>query len=232
MNDTLEPPAATAEPDTLVRRSTVAVVVLVALGAAFVSYRHAYDLVHAHGESGPSAAIGPATVDGLIYAAGMVLLSAARRRIRAPRLAYAGLWLGIAATIGANVAHGWTHGPIGSLVSAWPAVALIISYELLMRLIRSGHDEPAETEPGQDDATETPCPHGVAATVQEAALNAYLHARDCLGEKPSQRQLAAAFDVDRKKLGGWLKTVAQPEPEQEPAEPPVPSLNGHAGATP
>jgi hypothetical protein len=224
----LEPPAATAETDALVRLSTIIVVVLVAVGAAFVSYRHAYDLVHTHGESGPSAAIGPATVDGLIYAAGMVLLSAARRRVRAPRLAYAGLWLGIAATIGANVAHGLGHGPIGALVSAWPAVALIISYELLMRLIRSRRDAAPLEEPS---AIETPCPHGVAATVQEAALNAFLHARDCLGEKPSQRQLAAAFDVDRKKLGGWLRAVAQPETDTEPAEPPVPSLNGHAGTT-
>jgi hypothetical protein len=224
----LEPPAATAETDALVRLSTIIVVVLVAVGAAFVSYRHAYDLVHTHGESGPSAAIGPATVDGLIYAAGMVLLSAARRRARAPRLAYAGLWLGIAATIGANVAHGLGHGPIGALVSAWPAVALIISYELLMRLIRSRRDAAPLEEPS---ATETPCPHGVAATVQEAALNAFLHARDCEHEPMSQRQLAAAFDVDRKKLGGWLRAVAQPEPDTEPAEPPVPSLNGHAGAT-
>jgi hypothetical protein len=206
-----EPATATTEPDALVRGSTIVVVVFVALGAAFVSYRHAYDLVHAHGESGLSAAIGPATVDGLIYAAGMVLLSAARRRTRPPRLAYVGLWLGIAATIGANVAHGLGHGPIGALVSAWPAVALIISYELLMRLIRSGRDEVADAQPEPVAADAPPCPHEVAATVQDAAVNAFLHARDCLGEETSQRRVAAAFKVDRKKLAAWLGEVAQPD---------------------
>lgn len=227
MNDTLEPDAATLGADRLSRFSTIAVVVALACGAAYVSYGHAYDLIHSHGEDGSAAVIGAATIDGLVYASGMVLRNAARRGVRAPLLAYVGAALGMAATIGANVAHGIAHGLVGALVSAWPAVALIIAYELLMRQIRSSRDTARDEEPV---ATETPCPHGVAATVQEAALNAYLHARDCLGEKPSQRQLAAAFDVDRKKLGGWLKTVAQPEADTEPAEAPVPVLNGHAGA--
>ena len=38
-------------------------------------------------------------------------------------------------TIGANLAHGLGHGPIGALVSAWPALALAGSFELLMTLI-------------------------------------------------------------------------------------------------
>jgi hypothetical protein len=44
--------------------------------------------------------------------------------------------LGIAATIAANVAHGLGHGPVGVAVAAWPAVALVGSYELLMMVIR------------------------------------------------------------------------------------------------
>jgi hypothetical protein len=39
----------------------------------------------------------------------------------------------------ANLAHGLGHGPVGVLVSAWPAVALVGSFELLMLLIRSAH---------------------------------------------------------------------------------------------
>jgi hypothetical protein len=42
---------------------------------------------------------------------------------------------GIVATIDANLAHGLGHGPVGVLVSAWPAVALVGSSELLMLLI-------------------------------------------------------------------------------------------------
>jgi hypothetical protein len=41
------------------------------------------------------------------------------------------------ATVGANLAHGIGHGPIGSLVSAWPALALVGAFELLMMLIRA-----------------------------------------------------------------------------------------------
>jgi len=46
---------------------------------------------------------------------------------------------GIVATIGANLAHGLGHGPVGAMVSAWPALALVGSFELLMLLIRKHH---------------------------------------------------------------------------------------------
>lgn len=36
-----------------------------------------------------------------------------------------------------NVAHGLGHGLIGAAVAAWPAVALVGSYELLMVIVRS-----------------------------------------------------------------------------------------------
>ena len=47
------------------------------------------------------------------------------------------LGLGITATLAANVAHGLGHGLTGAAVAAWPAVALVGSYELLMMIIRS-----------------------------------------------------------------------------------------------
>jgi hypothetical protein len=43
----------------------------------------------------------------------------------------------VAATLAANVAHGLGHGLLGAAVAAWPAVALVGSYELLMVIIRS-----------------------------------------------------------------------------------------------
>ena len=46
------------------------------------------------------------------------------------------LGLGIIATLVANVAHGLGDGIIGALVAAWPAVALVGSYELPMMIIR------------------------------------------------------------------------------------------------
>jgi hypothetical protein len=53
-----------------------------------------------------------------------------------PALARCLLGLGIAATLAANVAHGLGHGLIGATVAAWPAVALVGSYELLMMIVR------------------------------------------------------------------------------------------------
>lgn len=224
--------------DRLIRRSTILVVVLVALAAAYVSYRHAYELIHAHGETGTAARIGPGTVDGLIYASGMVLLQAARYRQRAPGLAYFGLWLGIAATLGANVAHGWSHGLIGALVSAWPAAALITCYELLMKLIRTGAAKGVLAERDHGVGADDGCPHGVALTAREAVINAYFHIRDCEGEKPVQRHLFTAFELrDRKKLAQWIKEADQtPEPavlEESAPEPTTvgaPSQNGQAPA--
>jgi Protein of unknown function (DUF2637) len=80
--------------------------------------------------SGTTARLLPFTVDGLIWAASMAVLDASRRNRRVPRLAAWSLAAGIVATIGANVAHGLGHGPVGVLVSAWPAVALVGSFEL------------------------------------------------------------------------------------------------------
>jgi hypothetical protein len=77
------------------------------------------------------------TVDGLIYASSMVMLGSARRKVWVPALARRLLGVGIAATLAANVAHGLGHGPSGAVVAAWPAVALVGSYELLMVIIRS-----------------------------------------------------------------------------------------------
>ena len=35
------------------------------------------------------------------------------------------------------MAQGWSHGPIGAVVAAWPTVSLVGSYELLVWLIRT-----------------------------------------------------------------------------------------------
>jgi hypothetical protein len=121
--------------DRMIRVSTAAAVVGVAGIAAYVSYWHAYEVVHAHGESGVTARLEPATIDGLVYASSMVILYAARHRLAVPALARWLLTLGIIATLAANVAHGWPNGPIGAAVAAWPAASLVGSYELLMWLI-------------------------------------------------------------------------------------------------
>ena len=105
--------------------TTALAVFTVASVAAIISYQHACQLVSSLGESGTTARLLPFTVDGLIWAASMVILDASRRNQRVPRLAGWSLGTGIVATVGANLAHGIGHGPTGAVVSAWPALALI-----------------------------------------------------------------------------------------------------------
>ena len=137
------PPAPlTSGIDRAIRLSTavavLAVAVLAVAGiAAYVSYWHAYAVVRAHGETGITARLEPATIDGLVYASSMVVLYAARHRVPIPSLARWLLGLGIAATLTANMAQGWSHSLVGAVVAAWPAVSLVGSYELLAWLIRT-----------------------------------------------------------------------------------------------
>ena len=117
--------------------STAIAVLAVAGVAAYVSYWHAYAVVCAHGETGVTARLEPATIDGLVYASSMVNLYAARHRLPVPALARWLLALGIVATLAANMAQGWSHGPVGAVIAAWPAVSLVGSYELLVWIIRT-----------------------------------------------------------------------------------------------
>ena len=73
-----DPPAPRASGiDRAIRLSTAAAVLAVAGIAAYVSYWHAYAVVRAHGETGITARLEPATIDGLVYASSM--LSGVRR---------------------------------------------------------------------------------------------------------------------------------------------------------
>jgi hypothetical protein len=139
--------------DRVIRWSTAGAVLGVAAVAAVASYGHAYDLVRVHGELGWTARMVPLTVDGLIYASSMVMLDSARRKTAVPTLARWLLGGGIAATLAANVAHGLGHGLIGAAVAAWPAVALVGSYELLMMVIRSSQI-PSDAMSGDGDGVD------------------------------------------------------------------------------
>ena len=65
--------------DRLIRITTALALVAVAGGRGDISYQHAYELVTSHGKTGTTARLVPFTVDGLIWAASMVVLDARRR---------------------------------------------------------------------------------------------------------------------------------------------------------
>jgi len=129
-----------------------------------------------------------------------MVLDASRRDQSVPRLAVWSLGAGIVATVSANLAHGVGHGPVGALVSAWPALALVGSFELLMMLIRTGRGTRAggaESEPRYQPAPplaqEAPLELSVAPTLEQT-----VRARHEAGH--SQRAIARELNIDRRKV--------------------------------
>ena len=161
--------------DRAIRLSTAAAVLAVAGIAAYVSYWHAYAVVRAHGETGITARLELTTIDGLVYASSMVILYAARYRVPVPSLARWLLGLGIAATLTANMAQGWSHGPVGAVVAAWPAVSLVGSYELLVWLIRTS-GTPEYEPPAAHRGENTAC-RAEAHSATAAAVDSEQHSR-------------------------------------------------------
>jgi hypothetical protein len=186
--------------DRLIRLTTALAVAAVAAVAAVISYRHAYELVRSHGESGLTARLVPFTVDGLILAASMLILDANRRNQPAPPVARWCLGAGIVATVGANLAHGLDHGPIGALVSAWPALALAGCFELLMTLIRAGHRVSAVPTRVTSPCSSVPITEHKAPPALTQAPGLEQAVREWHNAGQSQRAIARELNIDRRKV--------------------------------
>ena len=131
--------------DTAIRVLAAIVVLAVAAFAAVVSYSHIFELGRHHGQDGTAARLLPLSVDGLIAAASLVMLHAARRSQSVPSLARAMLALGVAATIAANIFYGLPFGWLAAVVSAWPAVAFVGSVEMAVRFVRDARQGDNDT---------------------------------------------------------------------------------------
>ncbi|WP_445184566.1 DUF2637 domain-containing protein [Pseudonocardia sp. Cha107L01] len=117
-----------------VRRTAVASVLLVGLVAAIISYAHIYALASRSGE-GWRASLLPLSVDGMLVAASLAIVD--RRRVNAPAgwVPWLGLALGIAASLAGNVAAARAD-LVSQIVAAWPPVALAVSIETLVVILR------------------------------------------------------------------------------------------------
>jgi len=82
-----------------------------------------------------TAALIPLSVDGMIVASSMSLLLDSRRSTRSGPLPWTLLLTGSTASLAANVAAA-EPTLYGRVIAAWPSLALIGAYELLMRQIR------------------------------------------------------------------------------------------------
>jgi len=185
--------------DRVIRFTTAAVVCAVAAFAAVVSYSHIYGLGRAHGQDGSAARLLPLSVDGLILAASLVLLHEARNDRDTPRLARFMLWLGIAATIGANIAYGARYGLLGAVISAWPAVAFIGAVEIAMQQVRRARVPQV--------AIIGPVVPEVPGDVEQAVRAAYA-ASVAAGQPLSQRAMAQRFGLSRRKVSQLVTSVS------------------------
>ena len=188
--------------DRVIRFATAAVVCAVAAFAAVVSYSHIYGLGRARGQDGTAARLLPLSVDGLILAASLVLLHEARNDRDAPALARFMLWLGISATIGANIAYGARYGLLGALISAWPAVEFIGAVEIAMQQVRRARVPPA--------ATSEPAVPEVPGDVEQAVRAAYATSV-AAGAPLSQRAMAEQFGLSRRRVGQLVTSVKRRE---------------------
>lgn len=119
--------------DKLINRTTSGTVVVVAGFAAAVSYSHIRDLAIQNGYDNLTGSFLPLSVDGLLLGCSLLLMAVARNSLKAS-VAKFGMWLGVVATLCANVAYGLPHGVVGALVSAWPAAAFIVLIEAVLEV--------------------------------------------------------------------------------------------------
>ena len=179
---------------------------LAALAAitGIVSYLHALTVVHLTGSAGVVAYLIPFVADLMIVTASLAILDAIRHHAPKPPLAMVSLVTGIGSTLAMNIVAGLHTSAGGALVAALPPVAFVLSLETLMGIVRL-----ARAGDGASHLTATggQCPHQVAMSAEDAVATAYLHARDCLGEPVSQRQLSATFGVPRPKAATLVATL-------------------------
>ena len=140
----------------------------------------------------------------MIVTASLAILDAIRHHAPKPPLAMVSLVTGIGSTLAMNIVAGLHISAGGALVAALPPVAFVLSLETLMGIVRR-----ARAGDGTSHLTATggQCPHQVAMSAEDAIVAAYLHARDCLSEPVSQRQLSATFGVPRAKVATVIGTL-------------------------
>lgn len=223
MQDSTERPTGTGRPPRADRGNwtwipvvvTLFVVAVITGITAAVSYEHEYQLAHRHGQAPWVSSLLPFTVDGMILGASVVIVWAASAGIRRPWRPLSVLLVGIAATIGANLASGLGDGWLGAAVAAWSGLALILISDVAMwltgtlRALAQGEDpRPAAT------CSCPPPPLSLAEALPAARER--LRER---GEPAGEQALADRFGVSRHQVRTALAVPVVPQA-------PEPSLNG------
>lgn len=122
-------------PTRLLRNTSAGVVATIAAAA---SYTHMRTLAAEHGQSAPIAAMVPLSVDGLMVVATIAMHDDKHTGRPVRRSAWAAFVIGVTASVTANVLAA-PDSLTARVISAWPAVALLLVVELLTRTGRA-HD--------------------------------------------------------------------------------------------
>jgi len=192
----------------------------VGIFAGVVSYTHVYALAVRTDQGGVAAHLMPLSLDGLIVAGSVLLLAGYA-------LGWLGVALGVVGTLYANVVSMLPHGHLSAGVASWPAISFAVATFSLERWLKRqvgrggrGGQEVAESSATRADRRESEnaqiahfrppepevarCGHEVAGTPEQRVVQDYLHGRDCLGETPSQRHLAATHGLHRTKVAALV----------------------------
>jgi hypothetical protein len=199
---------------------------LVALGAAYASYRHGQDFALRFGADPTTAAIWPLIVDGLLTMATVELWKSTRSRHAGGRwAAWLAFTLGISLSLCANIAAAPELSVFAVAVAACPPLALLLAVELLNHALKRHRAESTcetSTETGKTgDETRAVVRLAVASDearppaepTAEQRMRAYYVTEQANGRTPTGAELdriAGTNNYGRKVLRRWRQGAYLP----------------------
>ncbi|WP_410599681.1 DUF2637 domain-containing protein [Amycolatopsis sp. lyj-90] len=205
---------------------------LVAVGAAYASYRHGRAFALHFGADHTTAAIWPLIVDGLLMIATVELWKPADAdRTRGRWTAWLAFTFGISLSLCANIGSTADLSIFGVTVAACPPLALLLAVELLNRALKRHRTE--ATDLHQDHDGEQPTPlidHAVTQPVPaakrelvaeqtaEERMRTHYLAEQAKGRTPTGADLdriAGTHNYGRRVLRKWRKDGTPPSPTRQ-----------------
>ncbi|MGW5715333.1 DUF2637 domain-containing protein [Amycolatopsis sp. NPDC003865] len=178
---------------------------MVALGAAYASYRHGRVFALRFGGDPTTASIWPLIVDGLLTIATVELWKTGHDTGR--RIAWVAFGFGICLSLCANVGSTEDHTVFGVIVAASPPLALLLAVELLNRSLRRrrAHGETDETTKISEGDLVS---EGLEGTAEQRMWQHYLreHARGRVPTGADLDRVANTSNYGRRILRTWKAT--------------------------
>lgn len=202
---------------------------LVALGAAYASYRHGREFALRFGADETTATLWPLVVDGLLTIATVELWKTGRgRRGDGQWKAWLAFIFGIVLSLCANIATAPELSVFAVAVAACPPLALLLAVELLNRALKRRHTETTgetanETTETTETDSETARPVRLSVIsgqsreqrepTAEQRMWAYYQTERAKGRTPTGAELdriAGTNNYGRRVLRRWRKTGQVP----------------------